>query len=303
MSSQSSAKADDLFGMLMGMDAHSHDKEKREDYVRAPFGYPGSKAKAISNILPHLPYTNMYVDVFGGSGAIWLARHPSKVEIYNDRCSGVTCFFRVCRNPNTLRALVDRLSVLIHSREEFIWSASTWRDCEEEVERAARWYYSVKCSFGSQGLYFGRTKSTKATFANKLHSNLDLFYPLHDRIKNTQIENLDWQTCLLDYNDPEAVWYLDPPYYRSSTGMYHHELSDAEHRELLERVQTLKGFVALSGYPNELYDSYEWDKRVVWEQNTTTLGMAFTGSNKLGEYKEILTRKTAMECLWIRYAR
>jgi DNA adenine methylase len=279
---------------------HDNDDEIRENYVRAPFGYPGSKSKCLKNILPNLPYTTMYCEPFGGSGAVMLARKPSKLEIFNDRFSGVTCFYRVLQQRKQLDALCERLQFLIHSREEFIWCRSTWKDCEDEVERAARWFYTVRNSFGSQGMYFGRSKNPKALFAPKLQESLVSFYDLHNRICNVQIENLDWRVCFHDFNLPECVWYLDPPYYQATKGMYTCELPDHEHVELLERIQKLDGFVALSGYPNKLYDQYPWDARIVWEQGTSTLGIAYTGSNNLDAYKDVLQRKRSMEVLWIR---
>lgn len=293
--------SDALFAALMGLDNHSHNDVIREGYIRAPFGYPGSKAKAIKNILPHLPYTDMYCEPFGGSGAVLLARNEVKLEIFNDRYSGVTCFFRVIKDKSKYEDFMERVRLMVHSREEFAWSRDTWKTCEDEVERAARWYYVVRNSFGAQCKYFGRSRNPKALFANKFHSGLDDLYPIHNRIANTQIENLDWRVCFDDYNRTECVWYLDPPYYKVSTGMYECEFAEHEHVELLERLQHLHGYVAISGYPNDLYERYEWDERVVWEQGSTALGMAFTGSNRLGEYAEVLKRKKAVEVLYIKY--
>jgi DNA adenine methylase len=293
----------DLLSALNSLDNDTADNEIREDYVRAPFGYPGSKAKAIKNIVPHLPYTDMYCEPFGGTGSVWLARNAVKLEIFNDRYSGVTSFYRVLRDKPLKEKLEERLQFLIHSREEFIWSRSTWKNCDDLVERAARWYYTVRNSFGSQSLYFGRSKNPKAVFASKLQNGLELFHPIHERIKNSQIENLDWRVCFNDYNRPECVWYLDPPYYQATKGMYECEFTDSEHIELLDRIQDLLGFVAISTYPNELYEKYDWDKRVIWEQGTSTLGIAFTGSNKCAGYEEVLSRKKAMEVLYIRYAK
>lgn len=278
----------------------SQEEQVREDYVRAAFSYPGSKAKTIQNILPHLPYTDRYCEPFGGTGSVLLARNWSRLEVYNDRCSGVTAFFRVCRVAKTRDALAERLSNLIHSREEFIWCKKEWKNAEDDIERAARWYYMVVCSFGSHMRAFGRSKDPKALFAPKLHNYIELFYPLHDRIKNTQIENLDWRQCFKDYDHPDMVWYIDPPYYRTNAGMYEHELSSDEHIEMLNRIMDLQGFVAVSSYPNELYGSYDWDKIVTWEQNSTALGIAFTKSNNLLGYQDELKRQKAMEVLWIK---
>lgn len=279
---------DDLLGLLLSMERE--DDIVREDYVRAPFGYPGGKARSIPHILPALPYTSMYCEPFGGSGAVWLARHPSKLEIFNDRYSGVTSFFRAVRDHK--KELVERLSHLIHSREEFIWCKNTWKNHDDLVERAARWYYCVRASFGAQSMYFGRSRNPKASFASKLSENLDHYHDLHDRIKNTQIENLSWQSCFDDYNHDDCVWYLDPPYYKVSKGMYEHDMPDSEHVEILERIQRLTGFVAISSYPNDLYNSYPWSRILTWEQPNNTLGIGTTMSdddnNARGVVREVL---------------
>ena len=44
-------------------------------------------------------------------------------------------------------------------------------------------------------------------------------------------------------------------------GNYFHEMTDDEHREMLEALKKVRGFVVLSGYPNALYDTLGW-KRV-----------------------------------------
>lgn len=285
---------DDFLGALFSLT--SHDGEVREDYQSPPFGYPGSKAKSIHQIVPHLPIRDMYCEPFGGSGAVLLARHESKLEIFNDRFSGVTAFYRALRDHK--QKLIDRLSVLIHSREEFIWCRRTWQNAEDLVERAARWYYCVRCSFGSQGMYFGRSRSPKALFSQKLQNGVEHFPAIHERIKNVQIENLPWQQCFEDYDHEDCVWYLDPPYYQVTKGMYECEFPDTEHVELLERAFSLRGFVAVSGYPNSLYDRYPWSKIITWEQATSTLGLAYTESNNLAGHD--LERKIAMEVLYIK---
>ncbi len=58
----------------------SVDPSSREKYLRAPFGYPGSKRSSLSQILPHIPYLKNYVEVFGGGGAVLLNRNKSTNE-------------------------------------------------------------------------------------------------------------------------------------------------------------------------------------------------------------------------------
>lgn len=272
----------------------------REEYVRSPFPWPGGKSKSIDNILPHLPYRASYGEPFGGSGAILLARRPCDLEIFNDRFSGVTCFYRVLRDPIKLNLLLDRLQLCLHSREEFIWCKQTWKDHEDEVERAARWWYTVMSSFGAQGRNFGRSVKGKAQQGPKLKNNLSLFHPCHNRLQNVQIENQDWRQILTDFDQPTMVWYMDPPYYQSTRGQYDCEMADEDHQELLERIQSLRGFVAISGYDNPLYNKYKWDRKLQWKAFVSQQALAQTETNfQTGDIK----RGFAIETLWVKEVR
>lgn len=280
----------------------NHEEVREKGVIRAPFAYPGAKSRSIESILPHLPYRKAYCEPFGGSGAVWLARNECDLEVFNDRFAGVTCFYRVIRDGVKMNALLDRLQLCVHSREEFVWSRDTWKDCEDEVERAARWYYMVLCSFGAQGRHFGRSTKGKPQMGPKLKANLRFFPEVHKRIVNAQIENQDWRALFQDYDQLEMVWYLDPPYYEYAKGMYECEMSKEDHHELLERIFQLRGFVALSGYENELYDKYPWDGRHSWTVRVSSLGQGFTDTNNLAGFEGALQRGTAKEVLWIKEA-
>lgn len=287
----------DFLAMLQSLDDHD---EVREEYVRAPFGFPGAKSRSFKQILPHLPYRIGYCEPFGGAGTCLLARRPSKLEIFNDRFAGVTCFYRVLRDSDLKHQLMERLQLIQHGREEFIWSKKTWKNCEDDVERAARWWYMVNASFGSLGRNFGRSTQGIGSIGNKLKNNLELFHQCHLRLQNVQIENLDWRTMFRDYDNSNMVWYIDPPYYEYCKGVYECEMSKEEHGELLERIWKLEGFVALSGYDNPLYDSYDWNYRHTWTVSVTMLAQDDT---QTGNHSEVdLHRGKAQEVLWIKEA-
>lgn len=288
-----------LLGMLMSMDGNEH---KREEAIRAPFGYPGAKSRSITEILPRLPYRAGYCEAFGGSGAVLLSRNESELEIFNDRYAGVVAFYRCVRDREKNTALKDRLQLCLHSREEFLWCRDTWKDCTDDVERAARWYYMTTMSFGQQGRNFGRSIKGKAQLGPKLKNNLALFDGVHHRLRNAQIENLDWRQCLKDYDAEDMVFYLDPPYYQYARGMYECDMPQEDHIELLERIFHSRGFVALSGYENQLYDKYPWDNRYSWKVHVSSLAQAFTESNNLAGKEDTIKRGYAIETLWIKEA-
>lgn len=288
----------DLLAMLNALDVP---EGRRDEYVRSPFGWPGAKSRSIDEILPKLPYRPRYCEPFGGSGKILLARHESPYEVFNDRFSGVTLFFRLVRHPETCNQLLSRLDQILHSREEFIWCRDTWKNCENEIERAARWFYSVRMSFGSQGTNFGRSKNS-TMLIKAFQNSLTLFPDTSKRMRNVLIENLDWRMILKDYDHPDMVWYMDPPYYHTAKGQYEFEFTDEDHMELLERIQQLEGFVAISSYPNELYAKYSWDDIHTWQVHSTALGQSFQEENNQAGKEHILARVPATECLYIKEA-
>lgn len=275
--------------------------EKGRDVIlRAPFGYPGGKSRSIKEILPHLPYRMSYVEPFGGSAAVLLSRKPSDVEVYNDRYGGVVSFYRCIREKKNVEALIDRLEWTVHSREEFVWCKKTWKNVDDDVERAARWYYMVQTSFGSLARNFGRATKQRGTMGIKLKNKLPLLYDIHRRLKNVQVENQDWEQCFRDYDTPDTVFYLDPPYVDASEGTYQFELSKDAHRKLINMALNAQGFVAISGYANPMYDNQDWDERYEWDSFVSIQSLSCATGNKKESMRGQEKRGHAREVLWIK---
>jgi DNA adenine methylase len=288
--------SDALFKMLC--EGVEHQEDVRETFLRAPFGWPGGKSKSYQQILNRLPYRDVYVEHCGGSGVIMLNRRPSDLEIFNDRDAGVTAFYRVIKDKEKLNRMAEWLSLTIHSREEFIWCKETWRDCDDDVERAARWYYMVRMSFGQQRRNFARAIKGKSQHPKAIYDILPLFPDIHARFANVQVENLDLFQSITDYDSEGTVHYLDPNYFGVSKGIYENEIQDHQHWELCERIMRGQGFFALSGYPNKVYDSFDWDEKITWQVTVTAEPQAFRGTNNKPE--ESVGRTEATECLYIR---
>ena len=128
----------DLMSMFQELDDSTIEKKSREIVLRAPFSYPGGKSKSVIHILPHLPYRNSYIEPFGGSATILLARQSSQLEVFNDRFAGVVALYRCIRDDVKCQKVVERLSTIVSSREEFVWCKQNWETAEDDVERAAR---------------------------------------------------------------------------------------------------------------------------------------------------------------------
>jgi len=274
----------------------------KDTIIKAPFAYPGSKSKSVEKILPHLPYTNIYVEPFGGSASILLARHKSKLEVFNDRYAGVTDFYKCLRDKDLTNQLIARLELTVHSREEFVDCKWNWDKTDDIVERAASWYYMTRYSFASLGRNWGRALTTRAHLAGVIRKRLDLFPVIHERFKEVQVENQDWYDCIVDYDSPDTVFYLDPPYIDAYRGTYKHEMNEADHRRLIDTIFSTKGFVALSGFSNPVYEERNWDDRHEWEAFVSIKPRAYTESNYKKKVEGLDKRSFSTEVLWIKEA-
>jgi DNA adenine methylase len=157
----------------------------------------------------------------------------------------------------------------------------------------------ICASFASLGRNFGRATFSGVNRAHCIHNKLELFWPIHNRMKNVQIENLDWEQCIRDFDSEDTVFYIDPPYMYSDAGIYDEAWNLEKHKHLLRVIRETKGFVALSGYANELYDAEKWDKRITWDTRITVASKAHTKTNNLAD-KEGMMSKEAVECLWLK---
>lgn len=284
----------DLFAELDSMTA-----EPRETIVKSPFSYPGSKSRSVKFILPHLPIRKVWVDVFGGSGVVTINRPKSKLEVFNDRHSGVTDFYKCMRDRVLFDRLCAWLECTLHSREEFLSNKSTWENQRDPVERAGRWFAMVNYSFGSLGRNWGRACGGDGSIAGKIRNGIRNLPEIHERFKHVQIENGDWRRILRDYDNKDATIYLDPPYVDAYKGTYEYELSIRDHTELIEEIFRCKGFVAISGFPNPLYDSQDWDEVYDWEIPTSAKALAFREENNKMHRDD--NRGNVIEKLWIKH--
>lgn len=291
--------SDDLLSMFNALD---DTPVVRAEIIRSPLNYAGSKFESLEQILPLIPYTDICVEVFGGSGSFILARRRSKLDVFNDRNSGISAFFIACQTePDRLIEIIKHLP---HSREIYDWCQKNYDNLIHDTTlRGAMFYYMVQSSFGGRCDYFGRTISAKGSpVFTKLYNNLELFPAIIQRFRSIQVENLDWRVCLKDFDSPETVFYLDPPYVNSN--IYAYNMSKQEHMEMCERIFQLEGFVALSGYANDIYSKYPWDGVHVIEVPNNVVGCAFDENNNMQGKEHLVSRAGKRdEYLWIKEAK
>ena len=220
-----------------------------------------------SRITALFPDHSTYVEVFGGAGAVILSKSPAVLDVYNDKYDGLVNFFRVLRErPDEL---VRLLELTPYSRSEWEQARSTWRDTDDELERARLFYVVASQSYGGfvasdgprdrckagrgwGGEKLGRMHASRpASNANRI----DHIWRFVERLRTVQIDNLDWRECLERYDFDDCLFYLDPPYVPAArrAGGYAHELTLDDHLELVERILALQGIAIISGYDHPAY--------------------------------------------------
>ncbi len=234
--------------------------------LRSPVKWHGGKYYLCERIISHFPLHQTYVEPFGGGASVLLNKQPSPVEIYNDLDEAITRLFRVLRDHG--EALRQKLILTPYSEVEFEAAALQH---EDEVEQARRDFVRWRQSLGGRGDAFSftrhRARREMADVVSGFLSTIDDQMPLViERLRQVQILRRPAIEVIRGWDDPEALFYCDPPYLhetrnRRTTDVYGVEMNEEEHRELATTLRQCKGKVVLSGYPSPLYDELYGDWR------------------------------------------
>jgi DNA adenine methylase len=216
--------------------------ESRRITVNAPIKWLGGKSRLRKQIIERIPEHTCYVEVFGGAAWVLFGKETSKVEVYNDIDGELVNFFRIIKTAH--KAFVQAYDWILVSRRLFKDFINTSPDELDEVQRAVRFYYIIKCSFGGEWKSpgFGCGKTMKP--AINLETLCEVITRVHSRLKRVLIEEDDFETILKRYDGPETVFYLDPPYYDVSG--YRYNLKYEDYERLREVLNTVEGKFLMS---------------------------------------------------------
>ena len=239
------------------------------------FGWYGGKFSHLSWLLPLLPECHHYCEPFAGSAAVLLNRPPSPVETYNDLDGEVCNFFRALRD--TSEELTREIGLTPFSREEF-GQACTLDPDISPLERARRFYVRARqvrtglAQTASIGRWANCKNTSRAGMSGVISRWLGGVSSLPDiaqRLLRVQIENRPAVDVIRLYDSPETLFYCDPPYVHATRGdakAYGFEMTDEQHEELADTLNSVRGMVAFSNYGcqflDSLYPSRRWFKHV-----------------------------------------
>lgn len=237
--------------------------------------YVGAKWQISDWIISKFPVHKIYVEPYAGSSAVFFRKPKTHLEVLNDMDGDLVNFFRVLRERTT--ELATAIELTPYSREEYELSL---QPCSDPLERARRFYVAAWQSFGSTLVYRSgwrrMTKSENWKSLTAQFKRMDGVLYAADRLRDAQIENKNALDIITEYDSPDTLFYIDPPYVFSSRSSgarkrYKHEVDDKHHHNLAATLKNLKGYAILSGYDSDLYNQlyHGWG---VDEKSTTTNG-------------------------------
>lgn len=257
---------------------------KAGDEMQTVLKYPGSKWSTAEWIISFFPegYEKMtYLDPYFGSGAVFFKKRRSAIETINDIDGRVVNLFRQIREkPEEFAQLIEFTP---WARDEY---KGSYEKSDDPLEDARR--FTVRCWQA-----IGTKTSDISGWSNNIKpgdSGISRWHRLNqtilqvakrlsnEKLQLVQIENQPAIKLIERYNRKETLIYCDPPYLLSTRSgrIYEHEMTEADHYELMHVLLKHKGKVVLSGYDNHLYNSIleGWHKETM--KATTEMGGSST---------------------------
>lgn len=229
--------------------------------MKPPLTYFGGKTRLAPRIAALLPDHRHYVEPYCGSLAVLLAKEPSPHETVNDLDHALVTFWRMLREcPEQL----ERACALTpHSRVEHR-AAYDLSDEPSDLELARRvWVQLTQGRAGTRrqtGWRHYVKPAGNTSMPDYLDGYVERMAGAAGRLHQVSLECRPALELIEKYgNDPEVLFYVDPPYLgstrcRSWDGYPHEMRGEADHRELAEALRTARAAVVLSGYASPLYD-------------------------------------------------
>lgn len=182
--------------------------------IRTLAGYIGGKKSLAATIVERIaaiPHA-IYAEPFLGMGGVFFRRATRpKVEAVNDISEDVITLFRVLQRHHA--AFMAMLTWQIASRAEFERLAKVDPATLTDLERAARFLYLQRLSFG--GKVTARSFGVAATHPARFEVGrlTPLLEAAHERLAGVYIERLPWRDFIARWDRPQTLFYCDPPYW------------------------------------------------------------------------------------------
>lgn len=263
----------------------SYPQQKPINPINPPAPYQGGKRLLSKTLIERIQKINhaCYAEPFFGMGGVFFRRpFQAEAEVINDVSKDVTTFLKVLQ-----RHFVEFVHFMrwhVTTRSEFDRLKNTEPETLTDIERAARFFYLQKLSFGGKvsGRTYGYSPMEKARFdIIRIEANLE---ELHERLAAVQIENLDYADFIARYDRPTTLFYIDPPYYDNENDYGKGVFNKTDFEKLAKLLFSIKGKFILS--LNDTPEVRSIFKSFTLESVSTTYSVG--GGDKSQRVKELI---------------
>lgn len=213
--------------------------------VRPVAPYIGGKrslAKTLTQRIDAIPH-ELYAEPFVGMGGVFFRRQRRpKKEVINDISTDVVNLFRLLQRH--YQQLLDVLKWQVCSRAEFERLVDLDPSRLTDLERAARFLYLQRASFGAVGRRYGITRTQPARF--DLTKLVPMLEDVHERLCGVDIERLPYAELIARYDTPASLFYLDPPYWGTENYYGKNVFSAVDFERLSTLLEAIQGRFILS---------------------------------------------------------
>lgn len=204
----------------------------------------GGKSQLCKAVYARFPEQkpDRYIEVFGGGGSLLFHQEKhAPLEVFNDIDGHLINLYRCIQHhcgelQRELRLGGDQIPP--NSRELFFdYLEQLNTRGLTDIQRAARYFYIIRVSFGADRRTYGCNKKA-------INSVIDRLPDIQERLKDVVIENRDFETLVKTYDRKTALFYFDPPYFQAEK--YYDGFSPEDHARLHRCICGLKGQFVLS---------------------------------------------------------
>lgn len=239
--------------------------------VRPVLRWYGGKWRIADWLIALMPPHGAYVEPFGGAASVLLRKPRVQTEVYNDLDGRVVNLFRVLRDREASARLHELLALTPYAYAEYIEARER---ADDAIEDARRLIVLGAQSHGATGAAGGKLSGWRRghrvmcggkTAGGGANSYAREWVNLHAevtrwaaRLAGVYVEHDDALRVIPRWDAPNTLIYADPPYLHATRAdarkAYRHEMSDAGHIALAERLNACSCMVMVSGYRCALYE-------------------------------------------------
>jgi len=273
--------------------------------VNSPLRWFGGKKYFLKFLLP-FPQHILYVEPFGGSSVVLLNKEISPFEVYNDINKRLVNFWSIIKERYYELQFLINLRGDLDSRELF----EKYKDpSEDQLEDAMRFFYVNRHSFsGKNDTYMGIShKEDKIRYSHDTYlKEIERLSEIYNRIKNIHFECQDFRKLLKRSDVPNALWYLDPPYFKGGEqyekgigGKEWNQQDFEDLREILYNIKNAKFILSIDSkefynHPDWFYEKIERQNKAANTGDTQSIGIEYIIRNFDPSKIEVMKNKKQM---------